>query len=525
MKKQIFWLITWLTALPLLGACGGVMAHPVAPSLPAPETVEETAALLPETAPVAQQPRKYGLIAGEANDRGFNQLALAGLEATSTELLVEVNHLVTLTPEEAPANIAQLLDEEYNGIISLGFGLAGSVKAASEANPAVPFVNIDFPSQTEDDLGVLFATDEPAFLAGYLAAGMSQSGVVCTYGGSPIPTVLIFMVGFEHGVTHYNEQNGTTVQLLGWETDPDVPQGGNGIFAGNFNNADDGRAIAQNFFNQGCDVIFPVAGAVGLGSAQLAQEQGVMVVGVDADQAESVPELTDVYLTSVVKRIDKAVSKGIQLIEAGLFEGGENFIATLENGGVGLAPFHTYEGQISAQMQSDLAQISQDIIDGTLSTGWPISAGEVQRLTMADLQNAVYPVEYVENGRVRLVLGQYQGPAAAGSTTEVRVQLNQATFGDLDGDGFADAAVILASDAGGNGTIYDLVTVLDRRGKPVSITSTPLGTRIELDSLDIKKGDIVVMILAHATGDPQCCPTQEMPRTFNLAFSLAETTP
>ena len=113
------------------------------------------------------------------------------------------------------------------------------------------------------------ATDEAAFLAGYLAAGVSKSGVVGTFGGINIPPVTIFMDGFYHGVQHYNKTKGTSVQVLGWD-----PATKEGLFTNNFSNLDDGRAFAKNLNDEGADIVMPVAGPVGLGSAALATELG-----------------------------------------------------------------------------------------------------------------------------------------------------------------------------------------------------------------------------------------------------------
>jgi len=125
-------------------------------------------------------------------------------------------------------------------------------------------------------LGLTFATDEAAFLAGYLAAGMTKTGKVGAFGGIKIPTVTIFMKGMEAGVKYYNQQHGTSVELLGWETAADE-----GLFTGNFESTDDGRRFAESLMDEGADIIMPVAGPVGLGSAAACQERGTMLIGRD----------------------------------------------------------------------------------------------------------------------------------------------------------------------------------------------------------------------------------------------------
>ena len=89
MTRQLFWLLTLLVALPLLAACGGVLAQPES-AAPAIDETNEVEILL---APEVQDAEKYGLIAGPIDDKGFNQLAWEGLQQAEDELGVEVAHL------------------------------------------------------------------------------------------------------------------------------------------------------------------------------------------------------------------------------------------------------------------------------------------------------------------------------------------------------------------------------------------------------------------------------------------------
>lgn len=431
MKHRSMWLLTVLAAVALLAACNG-SARPkedtgdideVAPVTeatstqeaeastaaqqepaeapaeqqaaklqseavaPEGETGEQDTAELPAAAPaaVAKNPAKYGLVAGSLEDRGFNQLAWEGLQRAAAELGIETLYSETEEGDDYAQHINTLLQQGANGIVTVGFNLAGTEKVASEANPNVAFIGVDFPSQTAHDLGLLFDVDEPSFLAGYLAAAMSESGVVCTYGGRQTPPVLAFIVGFENGVNYYNAQHGAAVQLLGWQTDPGSDVGGRGIFVDSFTDVDAGRRITEDFAAQGCDVIFPVAGAVGLGSAQVAQEQGLNVIGVDADQAQTNPQYAEVYLTSVLKKIDVMVFEAVQQIESGKLQTEKNFrnnvIGTLANGGVGLAPFYTFDSQIPPDVKAALATLENQLVAGAVSTGWPISKPDQQGMT------------------------------------------------------------------------------------------------------------------------------------------------
>lgn len=391
MKNRFIVLISILVMAALLAACGAP-AEPAAPPEGEAETETPAEAAAPTAASDANQ---YGQVTdvGGIDDKGFNQLAWNGMQRAAENFGVNVQFLESQQQTDYEKNINEFIGQGYSGIVTVGFLLADATRQASEANPDFPFAIVDYPSETDGILGLLFAVDEPSFLAGYLAAGMTQTGIVCTYGGVKIPPVVQFLVGYEAGVNYYNEQKGTDVRVLGWATDPNVEGGGEGAFTGNFESLDDGRAFAENFFDEGCDIIFPVAGPVGLGSATAAQERGFQVIGVDADLTETNPDAAEVYLTSVLKKIDVAVYEAISQIETDTFAGGTNLISNLENGGVGLAPFYDYDDDVPQEMKDELAAIEAGIIAGEISTGWPVGGEEAPAEEPAEEEGAAEPAE------------------------------------------------------------------------------------------------------------------------------------
>ena len=195
---------------------------------------------------------------------------------------------------------------------------------------------------------------------------MSKTGILGTFGGINIPPVTIFMDGFVHGANYYNEQKGTNVMVLGWDV-----EAREGLFTNNFESLDDGRAFAQNLYDEGADIVLPVAGPVGIGSAALADELGtdsLKVIGVDADQTATDPERKHVYLTSIMKRMDSTVFQVVEMAMKGEFEGGL-VVGTLENNGVGLAPFHDFDAAVPAELKAELEAIRAGIIDGSIKVG------------------------------------------------------------------------------------------------------------------------------------------------------------
>ncbi|REK23907.1 MAG: BMP family ABC transporter substrate-binding protein, partial [Actinobacteria bacterium] len=291
---------------------------------------------------------------GGIDDKSFNQTAFKGITDAidagyATE---ESDFLESQSDADYQPNIQAWLDEGCDLIITVGFLLGDATANAAAENPDQPFLILDFAYDPPIDnvRGAVFGTTDAAFLAGYAAAAMSETGVVATYGGIQIPCgVTCFMDGFVYGVRYYNQENGADVQVLGWN-----PETQAGTFTGDFENADNGRNVSQSFVDEGADVILPVAGPVGVGTAALAQELGdVWVIGVDADWFDTLPEYSDVILTSVLKGLDVAVSQTIKDVAEGNFEGGTRVFTIAENG-VGLGAFND---EVPADLVSEIESI------------------------------------------------------------------------------------------------------------------------------------------------------------------------
>ena len=312
---------------------------------------------------------------GGVDDRSFNQTAYDGVLRAQEELGVEARVLESTSEADFAPNLQTFVEEGDCGlIISVGFLLDQATQQVAQENPDQKFAIVDVDFAEFDDEGnyvgdisydnvkeLTFATDQAAFLAGYLAAGMSETGVVGTYGGIQIPSVTIFMDGFLAGVEHHNAEKGTDVQVLGWD-------GESGQFTGNFESQEDGRNITDQFLANDADIIMPVAGPVGLGTVTAVEDANAnganaKVIWVDTDGYVSVPQSQGVFLTSVAKKMDNAVFDTIQSVVNDNFEGGL-YVGTLENEGVGIAPYHDFEDEVPQELKDEIEQLRQDIIGG-----------------------------------------------------------------------------------------------------------------------------------------------------------------
>jgi basic membrane protein A len=306
-------------------------------------------------------------------------LAWEGVQKANTDLKTDGKFLESKVQSDYAKNIQQFVSEGSNLVVTVGFNMGVDTAVAAKANPKTFFAIVDYTypdcfsdtavegkdcgskNEMPNARGLAFQTDEAAMLAGYAAAGMTKTGKVAAFGGLPFPTVTIFMKGFEAGVKYYNEKNGTKVELLGWDSVK-----GEGTFVNNFDSTDDGRKTAESFAQEGADIILPVAGPVGLGSAAYCKETGkCMIIGVDADWYNTAPEYKEVILTSVLKRVDVAVYSSIKDAVDGKFTGG-NVTYALKDGGVDIAPFHDFDSKVSADLKAQLDQLKKDVISGTV---------------------------------------------------------------------------------------------------------------------------------------------------------------
>ncbi len=379
MKKLYFVMALVIVASMVLTACGAKATATEAPvSTEAPVVTEAPVATVAPVATEAPVVVKVGEVTdlGGIDDKSFNAGAYAGVEKAVADLGVEGKYLESTQQADYAKNIQQFLDEDTNLIVTVGFLLGVDTAVAAKANPDTNFAIVDYSypdcfgtdyvegqtcgSATElpNVLGLTFQTDQAGFLAGYAAAASTKTGKVATFGGINIPPVTIFMKGFEAGVKYYNAQKGTSVEVLGWNT-----AAGEGQFTGNFDSLDDGRSFAESLVQEGADVIMPVAGPVGLGSAAYCQEtKSCMIIGVDVDWTVSAAEYTDVILTSVLKNVNVAVYDATSAIVDGTFQGGV-YVGTLANGGVGLAAVNG----ASAELTSELEAASAALSDGSLT--------------------------------------------------------------------------------------------------------------------------------------------------------------
>jgi basic membrane lipoprotein Med (substrate-binding protein (PBP1-ABC) superfamily) len=294
---------------------------------------------------------------GKIDDRTFNQYSYEGMVAASECFGFETDYIETASEADYARNIDTALSGDPSLVITNGFLIAGDTLAAAEANPEVMWIGIDQFHETfpENYVGVLFREDQGGFLAGTMAALLSESGVVGVVGGrEDVPPVVRFVNSFETGAKSVN---------------PDITV--LKIYNESFTDEAKGASDAEQFIGEGADVIFGAGGPTGSAGVRAATAQGLWGIGVDQDEYFTTfnggeIEGSEFLATSAMKRVDLAIFDNITAALTGEFAGG---IFTLDaaNDGITYAPFH--DADIPDDVAAQLEEVRQGLADGSIDTG------------------------------------------------------------------------------------------------------------------------------------------------------------
>ena len=295
---------------------------------------------------------------GEIDDKSFNQSAYEGVKQAGTELGALVNYVETKDAKDYGTNIALFAEKKYDVIVTVGFALTDATIQAATTYPDIKFIGVDqfqVPGSELPNLaGLIFSEDKAGFLAGALAAMLTETGTVAAVLGTDlVPPVVAFKVGYEAGALYINPD----ITLIST-----FHPGGLDVA---FTDPEWGAATAKQAIDNGADVIFGAGGKTGNGALiEVAGNAGLYCIGVDSDQWETVPEAHACLISSAMKLITPGVFDLIKMAQEGNFPSG-NYI-----GAVGLAPFHDFDASVSQEIKDKLAEIDAGLKDGSISTGY-----------------------------------------------------------------------------------------------------------------------------------------------------------
>ena len=292
------------------------------------------------------------VVSSAFGDKSFNDSAKEGADKLAQDYGVKIK-----TIECQEENFKQYMvqaAEESDIVVPVGWQFYEIPEVAKEY-PDTKFIWVDNEAEGIADLPnvlcITYAQNEGSFLAGYIAAKMSKSGVVGAVGGEQNTTIDDFIVGYKQGALYAN---------------PDIKVVTN--YANTYEDPAKGKECALALHNQGADVIFQIAGNTGNGVFAAAQEAGFYVIGVDQDQKISAPEYDKQIICSMKKEVGLSIYDTIKtFIEEEKWEGARVWTADMATGYVSIAYGNEdSEQQISDAIKSEVEEIAGKIVSGDI---------------------------------------------------------------------------------------------------------------------------------------------------------------
>jgi basic membrane protein A len=298
---------------------------------------------------------------GGLGDYGLTQSAWDELRRAQTDGVIGyAAYIESVDARDYIKNIELFARQGYDVVISAGPGLRDDTQQGADRYPATVFIGLDQPPDESrpNFIALTFPEDRAGFLAGVLAAQMTETnviGAVCETSG--IPANWRACEGFDAGARHENPQ----VKAL-------VVYRDNGSQETLFRDADWGRSTSLDLIRDGADVIFGVGGGTGGGALAAAAEAGAYAIGSEQDQFHVTRAAQAVLLTSLVKHAGPAVYDLVLTIHNGL-----PYPAEIQ-GRIEIASFHLLEQQIPGQIQTGLFDLKAQLEQGSVQTGVPAQA-------------------------------------------------------------------------------------------------------------------------------------------------------
>ncbi|OGO65275.1 MAG: hypothetical protein A2029_07605 [Chloroflexi bacterium RBG_19FT_COMBO_47_9] len=293
------------------------------------------------------------IINGDMTENGWNWQSIQGLLLAESEFGVIGTVYTSTDPSEIEPDVQQCALDGNDLCIGVSFMTTEAISNSAPVFTNTKFTNIDgwYENYPPNLRAVGFSSQDVGYLAGTLAALMSQSDTIGAVCGMEIPPVIAFTEGYSNGAHCANPAVTTIISYTDTFVDPEL-----------------GAQLARDMIAQGTDVVFGVGGLTGDGAILTATQSGVWAIGVDTDQyftlfmSGTVPG-SNYLLTSAMKRLDNVVFLTISDVVSGMFTPGIVWYG-LEEDAMGLAPFHETDASIPLDVRTKLERVRRAIIGG-----------------------------------------------------------------------------------------------------------------------------------------------------------------
>ena len=310
------------------------------------------------------------LVCSQLGDKSFNDSADAGLKELAAEGLINYK-VLEFGNDNSKVNITlEEVAPEYDVVIcnNLGYGMATAwLRENAETYADTMFLIYDEPVDMVVDTPnvqmIGYKANESDFLAGALAALISETGVIGFVGGMESPVIHDFLVGYVEGARYVNPEIKVNVAYIGSYTD-----------------AAKGKDLGKTAIDAGADVLHRVAGSAGNGYLEAAMESGKYGIGVDSDQYEvfktEKPDLANSIVTSSLKNVGLSLQVLLREMIDGTYEWTQIRWFGIPEDCAGIAENENYLKLVSAEDQAELQAIKEKVANGeiTVSTAYGMDA-------------------------------------------------------------------------------------------------------------------------------------------------------
>ena len=287
------------------------------------------------------------VVAGQFGDRSLYDSSKEGADRLAKDLGIQVT-TIECNNENHDAQMKNAADKA-DVVVCVGWEFF-NIESIAPEYPEVKWIWID--NATENPvpnvLNITYAQNEGSYLAGYIAAAMSKTGVVGAVGGQDQPVINDFIVGYKQGAAAFNPEIKVVTNYTNTYDDPAM-----------------GKECALALNDQKADVIFQIASAAGDGVFEAAKERGFYAIGVDSDQKYIDPE---VIICSMKKEVGNSIYDAVKALADGDdSKWGGTWVADMSNGYVGIG--YGEEGavqQVSDEIKTAVEELAQKIVSGEI---------------------------------------------------------------------------------------------------------------------------------------------------------------
>jgi basic membrane protein A len=298
------------------------------------------------SAPVEDTPKVAMLLGGPINDQGWNAMGYSILEQAGEEYGAEISYSENVShgdKEEIYRNYAM---NGFDVILGHSYEFTDAAMTVAAEFPDVIFlINGGIESQAPNMGSITEDYVAQGFLGGATAAILTKTDTVGFVGGLAIPPIVENGDGFVLGAKYVN---------------PDI--NALNIMTGSFTDAAGAKEIALSMADNGADIIMAQADTSSLGVFEACTDKGIMAIGAVVDQNALAP---DTIVTSLVTDFPGAVVNEIGLALSGDW-GASAKVIGINDGAMGLAPFHSLEDQVTDEQKAAIEAIINDLADGKI---------------------------------------------------------------------------------------------------------------------------------------------------------------